>query len=103
MTYAGAGSPEGGDAPTGYFDGNALAGPLSEVFAVDVTVATTRCAHCGCTGPVARLHVYAYAPGHVARCQRCGGVVLRTTRTRNCIWLDMSGATSLAIPLAADH
>ncbi|MEW2424684.1 DUF6510 family protein [Streptomyces nigra] len=102
MTYGEAGAPEGGDARTGHLDGNALAGPLSEVFAVDVTAATTRCATCGCTGPVARLHVYGYAPGLVARCQRCGGVVLRTTRTRNGVWLDMSGASSLAIPLA-DH
>lgn len=102
MTYSEVGGPGVDDVHTGYFDGNALAGPLSEVFAVDVTAATTRCAHCGCTGPVARLHVYGYAPGLVARCQRCGGVVLRTTRTRNGVWLDMSGATSLAIPLA-DH
>ncbi|MGW0150768.1 DUF6510 family protein [Streptomyces sp. NPDC003333] len=101
MTYGEAFTPEGGAARTGYLDGNALAGPLSEVFAVDVTAATTRCANCGCTGPVARLHVYGYAaPGLVARCQRCGGVVLRTTRTRHGVWLDMSGATSLAMPLA---
>ncbi|MEV7452692.1 DUF6510 family protein [Streptomyces nigra] len=100
MTYGKAGAPDGDDARTGYLDGNALAGPLSEVFAVDVTAATTRCVNCGCTGPVARLHVYGYAPGLVARCQRCGGVVLRTTRTRNGVWLDMSGTTSLAISLA---
>lgn len=90
---------EADDVHTGYVDGNALAGPLSEVFAVDVTGATSRCANCGCTGPLARLHVYGHAPGLVARCQRCGRVVLRTTRTRNAIWLDMSGAVSLAIPL----
>jgi hypothetical protein len=51
-----------------YEDGNVLAGPLSEVFAVDVTAATVRCAHCGMTGAVATLRVYAHAPGSVARC-----------------------------------
>ncbi|QBJ89072.1 hypothetical protein D0Z67_01195 [Streptomyces seoulensis] len=35
-------------------DGNALAGPLSELFAVDLTVATRRCAHCGAEGSPAR-------------------------------------------------
>ncbi|MEV6790833.1 DUF6510 family protein [Streptomyces sp. NPDC051320] len=91
--------PDAGDAPDGHVDGNVLAGPLSEVFAVDVTAATSRCAHCGCTGPLARLHVYGHAPGLVARCQECGEVVLRATRTRGAMWLDMSGAASLAIPL----
>ncbi|MFJ8026021.1 DUF6510 family protein [Streptomyces sp. NPDC096311] len=88
-----------GGAHGGYVDGNALAGPLSEVFAVDVTAATSRCGHCGCTGPLACLHVYRHASGLVARCQQCGRVVLRTTRTRDAVWLDMSGAASLAIPL----
>ena len=99
MARVEAGGPDGVDADTGYVDGNMLAGPLSEVFAVDVTAATSRCANCGCTGPVARLHVYGHAPGLVARCQQCGRVVLRTTRTRDALWLDMSGAASLAIPL----
>jgi hypothetical protein len=93
------GGADVGDTHTGYVDGNALAGPLSEVFAVDVTAATSRCANCGCTGPLARLHVYRHAPGLVARCQQCGRVVLRTTRTRDAVWLDTSGVASLAIPL----
>ncbi|MDU0287802.1 DUF6510 family protein [Saccharothrix longispora] len=32
-------------------DGNALAGPLAEVFAVDLTAARARCGSCGETGP----------------------------------------------------
>ncbi len=99
MASVKAGSPDMGDAHDGYVDGNALAGPLSEVFAVDVTAATSRCANCGCTGPLARLRVYMHAPGLVARCQECGRVVLRATRTRDALWLDMSGAASLAIPM----
>ncbi|GAA3831171.1 DUF6510 family protein [Streptomyces chiangmaiensis] len=91
--------PDVDDIQAGYVDGNALAGPLSEVFAVDVTAATSRCANCGCTGPLARLHVYRHAPGLVARCQQCGSVMLRTTRTRDAVWLDMGGVASLAIPV----
>src|SRR6266704_3281454 len=38
-----------------YLDGNALAGPLREIFTVDTTAATCRCVGCGLTGPVAAL------------------------------------------------
>ena len=39
-------------------DGNALAGPLQEIFAVDITAAIGRCVSCGLAGPVATLRVY---------------------------------------------
>jgi hypothetical protein len=84
-----------------YEDGNALAGPLGEIFAVDVTVAIQRCAHCGRTGPVAALRVYRHAPGLVARCPGCDGVVLRLVRTRDAAFLDLTGALNLKIPLEA--
>ncbi|MCW2645574.1 MAG: hypothetical protein QOF87_2433 [Pseudonocardiales bacterium] len=84
-----------------YEDGNALAGPLGEIFAVDVTVAIQRCAHCGRTGPVAALRVYRHAPGLVARCPGCDGVVLRLVRTPDAAFLDLTGALNLRIPLEA--
>ncbi|WCD94227.1 DUF6510 family protein [Streptomyces sp. HUAS 31] len=90
------------EAPPGvgetYVDGNALAGPLAEIFAVDLTAATSRCAHCGCTGPVAGLHVYAQAPGLVARCQDCEQVMIRLVSTVGTSWLDMRGVTVVSIP-----
>lgn len=82
-----------------YQDGNALAGPLSEIFAVDVTAAVGRCAGCGSTGPVARLRVYGLGPGFVARCPDCDQVVLRLVRGPDAAWLDLRGAVSLRIPL----
>jgi Family of unknown function (DUF6510) len=99
MVFVETNDPDATSAPDGYIDGNALAGPLSEIFVVDVTAATSRCAHCGCTAPLACLHVYAHAPGLVARCQQCDQVVLRVVRAKGVAWLDMSGAASLAIPL----
>jgi hypothetical protein len=90
------------EAPAGvdetHVDGNALAGPLADIFAVDLTAATSRCAHCGRTGPVAGLRVYARAPGLVARCQSCGQVMIRLVNTAGTNWLDMRGVTVLAIP-----
>ncbi|HEU4424530.1 MAG TPA: DUF6510 family protein [Pilimelia sp.] len=82
-----------------FVDGNALAGPLREIFAVDVTAATGRCAGCGHAGAVATLRVYLRAPGLVARCPACHAVVLRLVRGPDRAWLDLRGAVNLEIPL----
>lgn len=84
-----------------YQDGNALAGPLGELFAVDVTAATGHCTGCGMQGPVAALRVYIDAPGMVARCPSCDHVVLRIVRGPDSVWLDLRGTVSLRIPLPA--
>jgi hypothetical protein len=78
-------------------DGNALAGPLGEVFAVDITAAVTTCAGCGRRGAVAELHVYGSELGMVARCAGCESVVLRYARTPAGSWLDLRGAVSLRL------
>lgn len=85
-----------------YEDGNALAGPLREVFAVDVTTAVGQCASCGNTTPVANLRVYSRAPGWVGRCPACEEVVLRYVRGPVSAWLDVRGAVSLRFPLEPD-
>lgn len=82
-----------------HLDGNALAGPLAEIFAADVSAAVSRCATCGLTGPVASLRVYDRAPGLVARCPGCEEVVLRLVRSPDAAWLDLRGAVTLRIPL----
>ena len=85
-----------------FVDGNVLAGPLREVFAVDLTVAVSQCATCGQADPVAALHVYTHAPGLVARCPSCGAVVMRLVRTPGGAALDMRGCVALRIPLSED-
>ncbi|MDT4932341.1 MAG: hypothetical protein QOK11_233 [Pseudonocardiales bacterium] len=82
-----------------YEDGNVLAGPLGEIFAVDLTAAVARCTGCGLTGPVATLHVFRRAPGLVARCPGCAQVVLRLVRGPDAAWLDLRGTVQLRIPL----
>jgi hypothetical protein len=81
-------------------DGNTLAGPLGELFAVDLTVASSRCAGCGRVDTMAQLVVYGPDPGWVARCPGCASVVLRLVRTPDAAWLDLHGAASIRIPLA---
>jgi hypothetical protein len=83
----------------GRLDGNALAGPLREVFAVDLTAATTRCACCARVGTVAELRVYSHAPGLIARCPVCQDVVLRMVRGPDRAWLDLRGSAYLEVPL----
>ncbi|MDT4938419.1 MAG: hypothetical protein QOG80_2090 [Pseudonocardiales bacterium] len=87
------------DHDSDFEDGNALAGPLAELFAVDVTVAEAMCAGCGRTGAVAGLRVYTRAPGLVARCPGCSAVVLRLVRAPEAAWLDLRGTTRLRIPM----
>jgi hypothetical protein len=63
------------DTEPAHLDGNALGGPLAELFTTDLTAAVVTCMHCGRVAPLATYHVYADAPALVARCPGCTGVV----------------------------
>jgi len=79
-------------------DGSAAGGPLSEVFAFDVTIARTVCATCHDNRAVAELRAYLRAPGIVLRCASCGAVQLRHVRSTAGGWLDLRGVEVLQIP-----
>lgn len=79
-------------------DGSAAAGALSEVFAVDVTSATGRCAGCGRTGPLAHTAAYTQAPGLVLRCPGCADVLLRLVTGPDRTWIDLRGLAYLELP-----
>ena len=79
-------------------DGNSAAGLFSEVFSVDLTVARATCAGCDAVGELGALRMWAVEMGAVLRCPTCGNVVLRLTSTPTAVWLDASGARSIAIP-----
>jgi hypothetical protein len=78
-------------------DGNAAGGILSELFVRDLTVARAKCAGCGVTRTIGVLLVYAHGMGTVMRCPGCDGVVLRIARTPTHLWLDATGAASIAV------
>jgi hypothetical protein len=80
-------------------DGNAMAGDLREIFAVDVTTARYVCAGCGHADAVATLRLWGPEPGVVARCPGCAEVVLRVVHTPDRIVLDMRGTVRLELPL----
>jgi hypothetical protein len=79
-----------------YLDGNAAAGELSSILAMDVTTAQSQCANCGATKRFAEAHVYMQAPGVVARCAVCEHVLLRVVNVRHRVFLDMHGMTFLS-------
>ena len=85
-----------------WYDGNLLAGPLSDVFGVEVTTAMGRCRGCGTSSQVATFRVYGPEPGFVGRCPSCESVLMRLVRTSDAVWLDISGISALRIPLAID-
>jgi hypothetical protein len=84
------------------YDGNTLAGPLSEVFAIEVTTAVGRCRGCGTSSQLATLRVYGLEPGLVGRCPGCDEVLVRIARTPHDVWLDLSGMSALRIGMTSD-
>jgi hypothetical protein len=78
-------------------DGNAVAGSLAEIFAVDVTSAQVTCNHCGATHPVADQKAYVRGPGSVLRCTGCMSVLARFAKARDAVWLDLRGSAAWQI------
>jgi len=83
-----------------YLDGNALAGALRTVFAVELTDAVGTCAGCGRRGAIAEARLYTRAPGLVARCTGCDGVLLRLVDGPNRTWLDLRGLSVIEVATA---
>jgi len=79
-------------------DGNAAAGVLGEVLAIDATTAVSTCAHCGAPAPLAEHLVYADAPALVLRCPGCMQVVLRCASDEMGVRLEMGGVRLLSVP-----
>ncbi|PYV13994.1 MAG: hypothetical protein DMG21_19565 [Acidobacteria bacterium] len=80
-----------------YLDGNAAAGELSKIFAIDITSAEGQCAHCGAKKRFAESHLYMQGPGVVARCAACEHVLLRLVSARQLVFLDLRGMTYLCL------
>jgi Zn finger protein HypA/HybF involved in hydrogenase expression len=79
-------------------DGNAVAGMLSEVFAVEITTATMTCGNCGIAGPVGAAHVFRGA-GIVLRCPHCDHALVKIVEDGTRMWIDFAGMRTLEITL----
>lgn len=82
-------------------DGNAAAGDLRAIFAVDVTAATGQCANCGQAAPLGTAQLYNQAPGLVLRCTSCENILLRMVNASGRTWLDLRGLAYLQVDTAA--
>jgi hypothetical protein len=78
-------------------DGNAVAGLLHDVFALEMTTSPTKCAHCGAVGELGTLLAFTQAPGVVLRCPTCEQVIVRIVETTDAIYLDARGAAYLRL------
>jgi hypothetical protein len=76
-------------------DGNAVAGLLQEIFALEITTAQIQCDTCGCVGAVGALRLYAAPMGAVLRCRNCDARLMTAVRTQHGRWLEMTGARRL--------
>jgi uncharacterized protein DUF6510 len=77
-------------------DGNAAAGMLQEIFAVEVTTASGTCDGCGAVDEVGAVSVYV-AAGTVLRCPHCDAVLMKVVTDGERIWADLRGVRSLEL------
>ena len=78
-------------------DGNAGAGDLQELFAVEVTQTVGVCEACGTEGPLAEAHVYSLAPGLTLRCPSCEAVLARLVHLPDRTLVELRGLRRLEI------
>ena len=77
-------------------DGNAVAGLLQEVFAVEMTTAVGTCNSCGAAEAIGAVHVYRGA-GIVLRCPHCANLMATIVKGTDRVWVDMPGVRGLEI------
>ena len=77
-------------------DGNAVAGVLQEVFAVEMTTAVGTCGNCGAAEPIGALHVYRGA-GIVLRCPYCDNVIGTIVKDDTRMWISLSGVRTVQV------
>ena len=83
---------------TGHLDGNAIAGPLSEIFGADMTMASGRCGGCGDVSPLAMAIVYLKPNAYIVRCHVCDTMLIMVVESRASIAIEIEGLDSLVIP-----
>lgn len=79
-------------------DGNAVAGLLQEVFAVEMTTAIGTCGTCGATEAVGAIHVYRGA-GIVLCCPHCDNVLVKIVKDDERVWMGFPGVRTLEVAL----
>ena len=76
-------------------DGNAAAGILREIFAMEMTVVSCTCTECGRASAVGAMHLYGGPTGIVLRCPSCEGLFLCVTALPAGFFLELRGVARL--------
>ena len=79
-------------------DGNAVAGLLGEVFAVEMTTAIGTCNRCGATDAIGAVHVFRGA-GMVMRCPHCDNALMTIVHDDTRMWIGFAGVPTLQVTL----
>lgn len=82
-------------------DGNALAGLLSDVFAVDVTTVIGTCGGCGATAPLADAVVEIDEIAALVRCRSCTHTLFTTLRTGDGVRIVLAAISGFHVPRSA--
>ena len=77
-------------------DGNAAAGPLQEIFAVEMTTAIATCAACGAADALGATRAFRGA-GVVLRCRACDNALVTIVRNETRAWIGVAGVRSLQV------
>ena len=77
-------------------DGNAVAGLLQEVFAVEMTTAIATCGTCGAADAVGATHVFRGA-GIVMRCPHCDSALVTIVEDDARMWIGFAGVRTVQV------
>ena len=77
-------------------DGNAVAGLLQEIFAVEMTTAIGTCNGCGASEPIGAVRAFLGA-GAVLRCPHCDNALVKIVRSDERVWMSLPGIRSLEL------
>jgi hypothetical protein len=79
-------------------DGNAIAGLLQEVFAVEMTTAIGTCNTCGAADRVGAFRVFRGA-GIVMRCPHCDNALVTIVEDGPRVWIGFAGIRTLRVTI----
>jgi len=77
-------------------DGNAVAGLLQEVFAVEMTTAIATCGSCGAADAIGATHVFRGA-GIVMRCPHCDNALVTIVEDDARVWIGFAGVRTVQV------
>jgi hypothetical protein len=80
-------------------DGNAAAGLLQQIFAVEITTARVTCAACESIQPLASLRLYGLPMGYILCCPQCHATLIRAAAHRQACWLDFRGVSRWCVSI----